>query len=90
MRENIENVIREDAAGDSDFRAALLADPATALTERYGAAIPAGLSLRVVEEAADEVILVLPSNDLASQLSESDLDVATGASDYGVTNNHCH
>jgi len=90
MRENIENQIREDAAADAAFRAALIADPAAALSERYGAAIPSGISLRVLEESSDEVILVLPSADLATQLSESDLDVAAGASDYGVTNNHCH
>ena len=86
MREDIETTIRNDAAADAAFRAALIADPATAISERYGTGVPGGITLRVVEESADEVILVLPFDRSAVQLSESDLDIATGAA-YGVNTN---
>jgi len=90
MRSKIETQIRDDAATDPAFRAALISDPAAALSERYGTAIPDALSLRVVEESPDEVLLVLPSADFDAMLSESDLDIATGAETYGnFTDNHC-
>ena len=82
MREGIESAIRNDAAADATFRAALVSDPTAAISERYGAGVPGGITLRVVEESADEVILVLPFDRSAMQLSETDLDIATGAA-YG-------
>lgn len=88
MRSEIESSIRRDAAADPAFRAALISDPATAISEQYGQGIPGGITLRVVEESADEVILVLPFDRSAMQLSESDLDIATGA-EYGPTNGNC-
>lgn len=82
MRETIESTIREDASGDAAFRAALLSDPAAALTERYGMDVPGGLHVRVVEGAANEVVLVLPVDRSELAFSESDLDAATGAAIY--------
>ena len=82
MRAEIETRIRHDAAADAAFRAALISDPVTAISEQYGTGTPDGITLRVIEEGADEVILVLPFDRSALQLSESDLDAATGAA-YG-------
>ena len=79
MRSEIETTIRRDATTDPTFRAALISDPATAISERYGQDVPRGLTLRVLEEAADEVVLVLPVDRSAMQFSESDLDVINGA-----------
>jgi hypothetical protein len=88
MRSDIETSIRREAEADPAFRAALIADPAAALNERFGAGLPGGITLNVVEESADEVILVLPFDRSAMTLSESDLDVATGA-EYGPTSGAC-
>ena len=82
MRSTIETQIREDAANDAAFRAALISDPHQAIAERYGMDIPGGLNVRVVEEAADEVVLVLPIDRSDMAFSESDLDAAMGAAIY--------
>jgi len=79
MRTEIETRIRQDAATDATFRAALIADADTAIAERYGMDIPDGLNVRIVEEAADEVVLVLPVDRSDMQFSEADLDVVANA-----------
>ena len=79
MRSDIETSIRREAEADPAFRAALIADPAAALNERFGAGLPGGITLNVVEESADEVILVLPVDRSNMQFSEADLDVAASA-----------
>lgn len=67
-----ETALRGKAALDSAFRAELIRDPAAAL----GAALPEGLTFRVIEEAPGEVLLVLPAAD--GQLSDRQLDAASG------------
>ena len=84
MRADIEATIRNDAATDAAFRAALITDPAAALRERYGVAIPDGVQLNVVEEAANEVVLVLPASATPQVLSATELDAVAGA-DYTET-----
>lgn len=84
MRQTIETQLRTDANTDATFRTALIADPASAIRERYGVAIPDGVNLRVVEESADEVVLVLPSATAGNTLSATDLDAVAGA-DYEGT-----
>ena len=74
MRTSIEQQLRADAASDPAFRSALLSDPLAAVGERYGVAVPDGLTLRVIEESADEVVLVLPS--AATRLSDEALDAS--------------
>jgi len=79
MRQGIETTIRTDSENDATFRAALVADPAAAVAERYGMTIPEGASLRVVEEQPDEIILVLPAPSHV-QLSEAELaEISSGA-----------
>ena len=84
MRKEVENTIRTDAAADAAFRAELLADPSAAIRERYGVAIPDGVNVRVVEEGADEVVLVLPSAMAGNVLTATELDAVAGA-DYAGT-----
>ena len=86
MRAEIETSIRRDAEADPAFRAALISDPAAALSERYGTGIPGGITLRVVEESADEVVLVLPAQR-GTELSELELELVAGGSTY--TDNPC-
>lgn len=81
MRSAIETRVREDAAGDPAFRAALIADAAAAVSERYGLDVPSGTRIRVIEEAADEVVLVLPALR-GTELSELELELVAGGSTY--------
>ena len=78
QREAIESAIRERAAGDAAFRDDLVADPAGAIERAFGVAIPASVTLRVVEEASDEVILVLPGGG-PLDLAEAELDEFSAA-----------
>lgn len=84
MRQTIETQLRTDANTDATFRAALIADPASAIRERYGVAIPDGVNVQVIEEGADEVVLVLPSATAGNVLTATELDAVAGA-DYAGT-----
>ena len=84
MRKEIENTIRTDAATDATFRAALIANAGPAITERYGVAIPEGVTVRVLDEQANEVILVLPAQQ-SMVLREADLESVAGGTTYTET-----
>ena len=81
MRETIEAAVRTAAAADPAFREALASDPRNAIEQRFGVAIPTGATIRVIEEQADEVVLVLPGQH-TPELEDAMLDqVASGG--YG-------
>lgn len=80
-----ETVFLEKAASDTDFRALLVRDPHAALVEAFGSDPVADMRLRVVEEGAGEVILVLPQALNQDELPDSLLDLAAG----GINNKMC-
>lgn len=66
---------------DAAFKARLLADPAAVLREE-GVEVPAGIQLRVLEDTAQEVHLVIPVRP--AELSDEALDnVAGGGGIFG-------
>lgn len=81
-RETLESLLKDKAATDPAFRKALLADPAAAIAEAFRLALAPGLSVRIIEETAGEVVLVLPRHETANvdpdELSEADLARAAG------------
>jgi hypothetical protein len=79
-RGEIESRIIARAQSDDAYRARLTGgDPTGAIAEELGSPLPEGVSVRVVEEAADEVVLVLPPATVATQeLSDEQLEVASG------------
>ena len=68
------------AQRDEDFRAKLVSDPGSAVSEELGVEIPEGLNVRVIEEGADEVVLVLPAAAGSGALNEEELASAAGGS----------
>jgi hypothetical protein len=60
------------AWADDAFRRRLVADP-TAVLQEHGIAVPTGVGLRVVEDTASQVHLVLPAKPSDEELSEDDL-----------------
>lgn len=62
---------------DADFKARLLADPKTTLAAE-GVEIPADLKLRVVENTATDITLVLPPPPPESELTEDELGAVVG------------
>ena len=61
---------------DADFKAKLLSDPHNALAE-YGIMVPAGTTMRVVEDTQEMRHLVLPPPP-EGELSEEDLNEVAG------------
>ncbi len=62
---------------DDAFRAELMANPKQVLTD-YGADIPPGVSVEVVEDAASTWHFVLPAAPEEGEISDSDLVGANG------------
>ena len=70
----------ERAQRDDDFRARLQSDPKGAIGEELGVEVPDPLNVRVIEEGADEVVLVLPAKAAPGALREEELAGAAGGS----------
>jgi len=64
---------------DAEFKKKLLSDPRAAIKQATGMTIPEGITLKVVEETADTLYLVLPSQVAASgELSDEALEMVAG------------
>jgi len=72
---------------DDDFRQRLLDDPKGAVEQELGSALPEGVDVRVLEESADTIYLVLPSASPlgreGGELSDQDLETVAGAGETG-------
>jgi hypothetical protein len=75
-RKEVEEIIIAKAQADESFRQALLSNPKPTIEKELGGTLPESLQLKVVEESADTLYLVLPAAE--SQLSESELDAVSG------------
>ena len=68
-----------DKAKDASFRKALMADPKASLEKALGAEIPAGVKVKVIEESADTVYLVLPAvTKEGAELDDAQLEKVAG------------
>ena len=65
---------------DPKFRKALIRDPRSVLAKEFGVDIPADISIKVVEETADSLYLVLPATPagVKGELSDLDLEFVAG------------
>ena len=69
---------------EEEFRQRLLDDPKGALEQELGSALPEGIQVRVVEESADTIYLVLPSASRVGQVGEvtdRELEAVAGGED---------
>lgn len=66
------------ALKDPAFKAELLKNPAAAIEKAAGVKIPAGVTVKVVEDSATTVHLVLPAAASKGALSDSDLGKVAG------------
>jgi Nitrile hydratase, alpha chain len=70
---------------DKDFRQRLLAEPRAAIEQELGGRLPESVEVRVVEESADTIYLVLPSASPLGQggeLSDQELEQVAGGGYY--------
>jgi hypothetical protein len=65
------------AMSDLTFRKKLLADPAGTL-KRAGVVVPDGIAVRVVEDTATLVHVVLPAVERDGAMVDNDLDAVSG------------
>src|SRR5262245_54977260 len=65
------------ALKDDGYREELLANPKHAIQQEFGKELPLGLEVRVVEESANVVYLVLPPKPVV-EISDADLQAVGG------------
>jgi hypothetical protein len=65
------------AMQDDGYREELLANPKHAIQQEFGKELPLGLEVRVVEESANVVYLVLPPKPVV-ELSDAELQAVGG------------
>jgi hypothetical protein len=78
------DVVKKDLT-DPAFKAELLKDPRAAIEKATGVKVPAGTTIKVVEDSASTVHLVLPAERAKGALSESELGKVAGGGGGGYT-----
>jgi Nitrile hydratase, alpha chain len=87
-RAEMERRLIERSLEDQSFRQRLLDDPKGTIEHELGTQLPESIEVRVVEESADTIYLVLPSvspTGQGSELSDQELDAVSG----GTGNEPC-
>jgi hypothetical protein len=80
-RAEIERTLVQRSMEDEDFRQRLLADPKGAVEQELGTQLPEDVEVRVVEESAQSIYLVLPSASPlveGEELSDRELEEVAG------------
>jgi len=81
-RGEINDIISKYAAKDEKYRGALMADPKRILGMQMGQKLPDFINVKVVEETADTIYLVLPHTPAeGAELSDADLEMVAGGKD---------
>ncbi len=75
-RKDLEAQLIAKAQADQAFRQALLSDPKATIEKELGGSLSESVSIKVVEETADTLYLVLPAAE--GELSEDALDAVAG------------
>jgi Nitrile hydratase, alpha chain len=91
-RAEVERRLIERSLEDEEFRQRLLADPRAAIEQELGSRLPESIEVRVVEESADTIYLVLPSRSAdaqGSELSDRELDAVAGGATFGCSTQAC-
>jgi Nitrile hydratase, alpha chain len=77
----MERRLIEKSSEDEAFRRRLMEDPKGAVEQELGSGLPEGVEVRVLEETADAIYLVLPSASPiggGAELSDSELEGVAG------------
>jgi hypothetical protein len=82
LRQEFEDLLITKAKADPAFRRALLSQPVATIEQELGIALPEWLQVKVVEETASTLYLVLPPLAEA-ELSDESLDQVSGGATSG-------
>src|SRR5438132_1584578 len=88
VRQGAERRVIEKAWKDEDFRRRLLEDPRGAVGSELGVRLPDHVKIRIVEEDADTIVLVIPKKADAppsGKLSSQDLEQVAGGWDTSIS-----
>ena len=81
-RAEVERRLVQRSLQDEEFRQRLLDDPKGTLEQEIGSGLPEGVQVRMVEESADTIYLVLPSASAVGEgggsLSDEALEAVSG------------
>ena len=81
-RAEVERRLVQRSLEDEDFRQKLLDDPKAAVEQELGSGLPEGVQVRVVEESAETIYLVLPFSSPVGgeggELSDAALESVAG------------
>ena len=91
-RAEIERTLVQRSLQDESFRQMLLDDPKAAVEQELGTQLPEGVEVRVVEESAQTIYLVLPSATAVGEggeISDRDLEAVAGGADGGTWGDAC-
>jgi len=83
-RGEVNDLIANFAAKDEEYRKALLTDPRKVVSMQLGQDIPDSLNIKVVEDSADMIHMVLPYVPAeGAELSDADLEMVAGGKGGG-------
>ena len=80
-RAEIERTLVQRSLQDESFRQRLLEDPKGTIEQELGSRLPESIEVRVVEESAQTIYLVLPSASAVGEggeLSDEELEAVAG------------
>ena len=83
-RAEIERMLVQRSLEDEEFRQRLLDDPKGTIEQEVGSPLPEDVQVRVVEESAETIYLVLPSASAVGEggeISDQELGEVAGGSD---------
>ncbi|HSK84146.1 MAG TPA: NHLP leader peptide family RiPP precursor [Rubrobacter sp.] len=84
-RTEVDRRLVQRSLEDEDFRQRLLADPKGTIEQELGSRLPEDVQVRVVEESAQTIYLVLPvrSADLQTgELSDEEFEAVAGGAEW--------
>jgi hypothetical protein len=88
-RGEINDIIAGFASKSVEYRDTLLADPKKVLAKQMNQELPDWLNVKVVEETADTIYLVLPHVPKeGDELSDADLEMVAGGKDEDKDNTY--
>ena len=80
-RAEVERTLVQRSLEDEDFRQRLLDDPKGTIEQELGSRLPESVEVRVVQESADTIYLVLPSASAVGEgeeISDQELEEVAG------------
>ena len=84
FRSDFEKRLIDRANSDAGFKQLLVTDPRAAVERELGVKVPAGANVKVLQETADTLYLVLPLDASNVELSDEQLESVAGGTEFSV------